>query len=256
MLAFAVLGNGAVGLALESLIAENSASVQILQRNTPLPEAEIYLVATKAYDVFSAVHSILHTSVRTKVIVLCCNGFVKNPFKNTEIPVILGSISFGSRIINGKAVITGIHSSALKIGAPDPNIKSLCAKLLDLNFCSWDDDIIQSLQLKWLYNTALNSFVAVSRLPRNGLVMDYEEELEKVFSEAFILGETVYGSFNLSYADLWDRFLELIAATSTNQNSMQKDIESRKHTEAEFFTGLSVGLDGFLRLKKLHSYLC
>ena len=101
----------------------------------------------------------------------------------------------------------------------------------------------------------INSHCAAYRLPRNGLLLDYEDELSTVFEEAYDLGEDIYGGFDKPRSNLFTQLKDLILATSMNQNSMQRDIEMRRKTEAEYFTGLATGRDGFLNLKKLHGYL-
>ena len=254
MLDFGIIGSGAIGLALFKLINLNQAKVQLFGRGDRLKDAKIYLIATKAFDAGIALQEIICSEIDIDIAVVLCNGFVINPFGQLNFPTILGSVSFGSFLEHGIPVISSINFDSIKIGSKDSH-KNKCEGLLALPYCVWDDDIEKVAQTKWLFNTVINSLCAAHRLPRNGLLLDYPNELKNIFSEAFLLGEKLYGNFSTSNSKLWNQLLILVKGTENNPNSMFVDLERRRKTEAKYFSGCAIGLDGFSELKKLHGYL-
>ena len=117
----------------------------------------------------------------------------------------------------------------------------------------WVDDAAALAREKWLFNVVLNSLSAAFDLPRNGDVLQMRDLVEACFTEAYQLGRVLWGAWHEQERDLLQRFLELVAATRDNENSMRRDVRLGRPTESAWLAGRAAGREGFTLLQKLHS---
>lgn len=118
----------------------------------------------------------------------------------------------------------------------------------------WQSHVVWSLRRKWLYNTVINSLTAVRRLATNGELLGDMPSLIAVFDEAYRLGQSLWGVWPLSRAELYASLLALVEATANNENSMARDVRLKRRTESEFLAGLAT-LPSYPLLHQLHRTL-
>ena len=122
-------------------------------------------------------------------------------------------------------------------------------------FFIWTRDPFPAYRKKWLFNTTLNSIVGADRLPQNGKVLRKRHKLMMVFSEAYALGEELWGSWEQPPEEIFTELLTLIELTSQNENSIVGDLKEGRPTETDYLAGVANRFDGYPILKDLNQKL-
>lgn len=102
----------------------------------------------------------------------------------------------------------------------------------------WSVDVRTLQRRKWLFNTVINTLTAARMLTKNGDLLADLPSLAAVFSEAFSLGEDLWGPWSEHRSDLYEKMLRLIQDTQENENSMAADVRCARPTESDFLAGL------------------
>ncbi len=253
---FNIIGQGALGTGVYQILKDSGITAKLIGRHDRIAQSinsVVNIYAVKAYDLFSAIsHNLILENLHQTHITIS-NGAIDHILKHfahhyPQHEWCLGVTDIGARwdIFHKKVILT------------NENGKIYLNKKINLEIFSINKDIKNIYRQKWLFNTVANSLCGVHRLPRNGLLLEMENflHMREIFHEAFLLAEEIwYFSWKESEDILYKKFLDLMKKTSGNENSMAVDVRLRRKTETDFFAGLSIGCNGYERLKKLHSFL-
>lgn len=235
-----------------------------LVSDSPGPEPQLWLFATKAYDLVPALEQWLPRISVTTALTILSNGFIepalagiRQRFPQHELRK--GVVSRGARILpDGTLALS--PKGEVRWGsrnAPQPFETSLMQALASQGF-HWDPEVCGARREKWFCNTVLNTLCAAYRLKRNA-----EAEEQKEFSalchEVYELGCEFWPEWKGQEAALKQRLVALIATTADNENSMAVDIRLGRKTESAFLSGHVLCCQGaaerFPHLNALHAQL-
>ena len=101
----------------------------------------------------------------------------------------------------------------------------------------------------------INTLAAARRLPCNGDILADLPMLTAVFTEAWELGKTLWGSWPMKKDETYQALLRLIDATAKNENSMARDVRLGRRTESDYLAGLAKDTRCFPLLTSLHRQL-
>jgi 2-dehydropantoate 2-reductase len=223
----------------------------------------LVLVPVKAFDLAAALAALPPLPPGTPVVPLA-NGAVEDVVRaaaarRPELAWRLGYCDFGVSVLApGRLAVRSrkgaVHWGSLSMdGATDAE-----RALVDGGggFFVWHGDVLRLQRRKWLYNTVINSLAAERRLARNGDLLADLPMLAAVFDEALRLSEATWGDWAGVPRDaLWKGLLELVEATSANENSMARDMREGRRTESGFLAGRACDARAYPLLTGLHRAL-
>ncbi len=234
-------------------------SAQIEQFDFPSPSSsssgesvDIMILAVKCYDVEAALRKHLADPVMRNLrsILVVSNGMLDelapDLVSRSSASILLATTTFGVKALSAGQFAAVNQSGWLATGADSclgqkrhqlRDLQSLFAAMQPDGWV-WSQHSKQLRQIKWLMNTSLNSICGLYKLDRNQEALAHRDELRDLFEEAFRLGCRLWGNYPESSEQLWQRLLELIAATADNENSMAQDIRLGRRHESEFLSGL------------------
>lgn len=262
-----ILGAGAVGCALASQLIKLKLPLALIGRQGPLAlnfqiegpqgrqdfrtdasfEFDLIFVTVKAYQIKGLwqSHQSLLAQDTVQAIIVLCNGLVDQACREefpSELPLRLGLTTIAVKPLGEKHAFQFMNpdTSTVQWGAAQEASdaeKRLLALAGNLGF-EWKSDIDHPRRRKWLFNTALNPICALYGLERNDHAKRHKQEVEALFSEAYLLGKRLWGPWQQSEQDLIQLFWQLIEQTGSNRNSMAVDLQQKRPTEIEFLAGI------------------
>ena len=206
-------------------------------------EPELWLFATKAYDLSSALDQWLpHISPDISAVLLC-NGFLEPSLRGirqrfAQHTLLKGIVARGARTSADGTIVVSDSGHIIWGGSqtPTPIEQKLFGALRSEGF-HWDGDVCRLRKEKWFCNAVLNTLSGAYQLSRNGdapLLPEYKELCHEVFR----LGLHYWPEWQGQNANLEMLLHELISKTSDNENSMAVDVRLGRRTEADFLAGL------------------
>jgi 2-dehydropantoate 2-reductase len=224
------------------------------------------LVAVKAFDLEAALAALPKLAPGTPVVPLA-NGAVESvvraaAVRRPELVWRLGFCDFGVTALGAGRLAVRSRKGGAHFG-PLPGHGPAAASEVEERlvarsggFFVWHGDILRAQRRKWLYNTVINSLAAARRLPANGGLLTDLPMLAAVFEEALRLSTELWGDWcgdaRGARDALWTGLIELIEATSANENSMARDVREGRRTESAFLAGLAAQAGGYPLLSGLH----
>jgi len=278
---YLIIGNGALGIAIASRILEIGESPRFLGRQGPaelkgvklqsvtidleaptdeeLSQPWVVFITVKAHHLETALKHLEHVRTSCPVVYLG-NGFIDNLWKETQLlfPDLIwrvGLTTFAVSQISEKKFEIHHPKGQVVIGPLLPKSPTLGEKILFEKAPAafvWNEHAHYLRRKKWLFNTALNTLCGAHRLRTNGAALSHEPALRLLFHEAFKLGTERWGAWQEPEESLYRELLALIQATSTNENSMSRDVRFGKPTESEYLAGVAEGHEGYPTLKSFH----
>jgi 2-dehydropantoate 2-reductase len=261
----AIVGAGAVGQMIAYLLQSVGFEVDLYGRDGPRNlsvavslgdrmgrleirsqnrEADIWLFATKAYDLVSALMEWLPQISKDRPLVLLANGFIEPvltdvrrqfPGRMLRKAVVSRGAKFdeeGRLLISPRGEILWGAASG---DEPCPVENEIMAALKDEGF-RWDARACEARKTKWYCNTVLNTLAGARRLPRNGDAL-HQKEFASLCHEVYELGLEFWPEWKGQEEALKLRLNALIAMTSDNENSMAVDVRLGRRTESKFLSG-------------------
>lgn len=264
----AVVGAGAIGRVLASVLHDQGVRVGLIGRGgpeltswvietagnsqqiqlDPLQDFNLVFICVKAYQLNEVLQQNLDTWQRRSVQAIIClsNGIVDfelgEKLRAPELRLGLTTMAVSRKGREHRhfqywnpdtaKVLWGRQS--LQPTATESHL--LGSKGLKAFQWSQDADFLR--RRKWLFNTALNPICAKYRLLQNRQAKSYQSEVEAVFHEAYVLGERLWGAWPEFEQSMLDSFWELVEQTGDNRNSMVADLLAGRETEVEYLSGL------------------
>lgn len=213
-----------------------------LSSDLTAPPHQLWLFATKAYDLVPALEQWLpKISVETPLSILS-NGFIEPELSGIRArfprhELRKGVVSRGVRILaDGTLALS--PKGEIRWGGPNgvqDFERSLMQALASQGFV-WDPEVCRARKEKWFCNTVLNTLCGAYRLERNA---DAEEQSEysALCHEVHELGCEFWPEWKGQEENLRKKLAALIAATADNENSMAVDMRLGRKTEAAFLSG-------------------
>ena len=147
----------------------------------------------------------------------------------------------------------GVYWGPIKKGLPKTSFEKSLVDNACNQFFNFLDPVFRAHRIKWLLNTVLNSICAVKKYDHNGKLLEDCDYLRLVFSEAYALGDEIWGPWIDDENKLFNDMISLIIATKTNENSMFKDVKLRLRTETMYLAGLAPNRDKYKELVQLNN---
>ena len=227
-----------------------------------LSDISACFIAVKAFDLEGAANRFTAYLPHGTPVIALSNGATQKIVESIQVkfpshPIRLGFCTAGVTVVNDdhyelRSSKGGVFWGPLKTGQATSTFEKELTGIKQDFFFNYIDPVHSAHRIKWLFNTVLNSICAVKEHKNNGLLLDDIEYLKVVFSEAYLLGEEIWGNWSESKEKLFNDMISLITSTKDNENSMYKDVRLKKKTETAFLAGLATRKDKFPELCNLH----
>ena len=257
---FHILGAGAIGSLLATILADNGQQISIINRarnsrvkvtrrsqdiiNTyefegfdPATPISCLLICTKAQDVVTALQSFAQYLSPTTQIIDLANGMghqhqLADIFDSYQI--LSGTISYGAYWLDHVLIFAGqgdVHIGALDGSRLPPQAQ------LPQPF-TWSENINERLWTKLAINCAINPLTVIYQCS-NGLLLHITEamkQIELICSEV----EKVAAIAGVRLSRTRQAALEVIERTAQNQSSTLQDFLNGKNLELDYINGYIV----------------
>ncbi len=205
-----------------------------------LEPIDICFLAVKAFDLKGAGEVAGVLPVGTPIVSLA-NGFIVSELEHLRLRYPrhlwrLGSVTLGVSNTGYNQFEIRSKGGAIKFGKFQT--KDLDPTDIETRIFDWDRAMRGFHQKKWLFNTVINSLVVTLNLTKNGDLLNYRETVTKTFGEAYRAGSDLLGGWTESQEQIMGELFELIEQTALNENSMLKDIKSKRPTETNYLAGV------------------
>ena len=227
---FVIIGNGAVGNFLHSLLGD---SFRLLTRHDELliSDRALIIIATKAYDLENILTKLNHDG--SLDIILIQNGYLENVISSYKFNFFRLLIDFG---IEKKKDVFTVHGS----GSFYTNHHGIYQLLHQKASIQYSYDISCMLWKKLMTNAVINPITALYNI-HNKDVHLYNALIEGIIEEGLLIANHRIPD-PLTYNTLHDYVACVIEKTGNNRSSMLQDIEQKRKTEIEFINGALVRL--------------
>ncbi|CAI1004989.1 2-dehydropantoate 2-reductase [Serratia quinivorans] len=210
-----------------------------LPTNDPehLAQSELLLVTLKAWQVSSAVSTLLPKLNPRCAILLLHNGMgTQDELPANNQPILQGTTTHAAR--HDGSTIIHVASGTTHIGPTSPAAQSLShlAEVLHqaLPDVAWHNNIASANWRKLAVNCVINPLTALYNC-RNGDLQRYPEQIELICREVSSVMEME--GYHTSCEGLQQYVMEVIQSTADNVSSMLQDIRTQRHTEIDYITG-------------------
>ncbi|CAI1741520.1 MULTISPECIES: 2-dehydropantoate 2-reductase [Serratia] len=210
-----------------------------LPTNAPehLAQSELLLVTLKAWQVSSAVSTLLPKLNPRCAILLLHNGMgTQDELPANNQPILQGTTTHAAR--HDGSTIIHVASGTTHIGPTSPAAQSLShlAEVLHqaLPDVAWHNNIASANWRKLAVNCVINPLTALYNC-RNGDLQRYPEQIELICREVSSVMEME--GYHTSCEGLQQYVMEVIQSTADNVSSMLQDIRTQRHTEIDYITG-------------------
>lgn len=210
-----------------------------LPTNDPehLAQSELLLVTLKAWQVSSAVSTLLPKLNPRCAILLLHNGMgTQDELPANNQPILQGTTTHAAR--HDGSTIIHVAGGTTHIGPTSPAAQSLShlAEVLHqaLPDVAWHNNIASANWRKLAVNCVINPLTALYNC-RNGDLQRYPEQIETLCREVASIMEME--GYHTSCEGLQQYVMEVIQSTADNVSSMLQDIRTQRHTEIDYITG-------------------
>jgi 2-dehydropantoate 2-reductase len=210
-----------------------------LPTNDPehLAQSELLLVTLKAWQVSSAVSTLLPKLNPRCAILLLHNGMgTQDELPANNQPILQGTTTHAAR--HDGSTIIHVAGGITHIGPTSPAAQSLShlAEVLHqaLPDVAWHNNIASANWRKLAVNCVINPLTALYNC-RNGDLQRYPEQIELICREVSSVMEME--GYHTSCEGLQQYVMEVIQSTADNVSSMLQDIRTQRHTEIDYITG-------------------
>ncbi|MCS4267513.1 2-dehydropantoate 2-reductase [Serratia sp. BIGb0163] len=210
-----------------------------LPTNDPehLAQSELLLVTLKAWQVSSAVSTLLPKLNPRCAILLLHNGMgTQDELPANNQPILQGTTTHAAR--HDGSTIIHVAGGTTHIGPTSPAAQSLShlAEVLHeaLPDVAWHNNIASANWRKLAVNCVINPLTALYNC-RNGDLQRYPEQIELICREVSSVMEME--GYHTSCEGLQQYVMEVIQSTADNVSSMLQDIRTQRHTEIDYITG-------------------
>ena len=210
-----------------------------LPTNDPehLAQSELLLVTLKAWQVSSAVSTLLPKLNPRCAILLLHNGMgTQDELPANNQPILQGTTTHAAR--HDGSTIIHVAGGTTHIGPTSPAAQSLShlAEVLHqaLPDVAWHNNIASANWRKLAVNCVINPLTALYNC-RNGDLQRYPEQIEALCREVASIMEME--GYHTSCEGLQQYVMEVIQSTADNVSSMLQDIRTQRHTEIDYITG-------------------
>ncbi len=207
-----------------------------------LKKTELLIITVKAWQVETALSSVLKYLLPTTTILFMHNGMGAIDTLADKIsnhPVVLATTTHGAyKSSPYKVNHTGLGNTV--IGGYNPagsQCRFLCEVLNHaLPAVSWDNTIHTALWHKLAVNCVINPLTALHQCPNGDLANpEYSDVIDRIISEVCEVMQAEH--IDISEAKLLQTVHSVISATAGNYSSMQQDIAYQRPTEIDFING-------------------
>ncbi|AJI94203.1 2-dehydropantoate 2-reductase [Yersinia ruckeri] len=212
---------------------------QNLPTNDPqhLAQSELLLVCLKAWQVSSAVSSLLPKLNPDCTVLLLHNGMGTQEELPREGHIFLQGVTTHAARRDGNTIVH-VASGITHIGpalAQSKDVSYLADTLHHaLPDVAWHNDIASSCWHKLAVNCVINPLTGWYEC-RNGDLQRYPEQISMLCAEIASVMEME--GFHTSASSLLDYVYEVIQNTADNTSSMLQDLRNQRHTEIDYITG-------------------
>ncbi len=210
-----------------------------LPTNDPehLAQSELLLVTLKAWQVSSAVSTLLPKLNPRCAILLLHNGMgTQDELPANNQPILQGTTTHAAR--HDGSTIIHVAGGITHIGPTSPAAQSLShlAEVLHqaLPDVAWHNNIASANWRKLAVNCVINPLTALYNC-RNGDLQRHPEQIELICREVSSVMEME--GYHTSCEGLQQYVMEVIQSTADNVSSMLQDIRTQRHTEIDYITG-------------------
>ncbi len=210
-----------------------------LPTNDPehLAQSELLLVTLKAWQVSSAVSTLLPKLNPRCAILLLHNGMgTQDELPPNNQPILQGTTTHAAR--HDGSTIIHVAGGTTHIGPTSPAAQSLShlAEVLHqaLADVAWHNNIASANWRKLAVNCVINPLTALYNC-RNGDLQRYPEQIETLCREVASIMEME--GYHTSCEGLQQYVMQVIQSTADNVSSMLQDIRTQRHTEIDYITG-------------------
>ncbi|CAI1713500.1 2-dehydropantoate 2-reductase [Serratia quinivorans] len=210
-----------------------------LPTNDPehLAQSELLLVTLKAWQVSSAVSTLLPKLNPRCAILLLHNGMgTQDELPANNQPILQGTTTHAAR--HDGSTIIHVAGGITHIGPTSPAAQSLShlAEVLHqaLPDVAWHNNIASANWRKLAVNCVINPLTALYNC-RNGDLQRYPEQIKLICREVSSVMEME--GYHTSCEGLQQYVMEVIQSTADNVSSMLQDIRTQRHTEIDYITG-------------------
>lgn len=223
-----------------NLVEEDGSVVnESLTANDPefLATSDLLLVTLKAWQVSDAVKGLASTLRPDTPVLMIHNGMgTVEELKTLPNPLLIGTTTHAARrdgnvIIHVAGGITHIGPARQSDGEFSYLADSLQEVLPDV---AWHNTIRPALWRKLAVNCVINPLTAL-RDCKNGALLDYPDEIERIIHEAAAVIERE--GHHISPDELLYYTYQVIENTAENISSMLQDVRAMRHTECDYITG-------------------
>lgn len=210
-----------------------------LPTNDPehLAQSELLLVTLKAWQVSSAVSTLLPKLNPRCAILLLHNGMgTQDELPANNQPILQGTTTHAAR--HDGSTIIHVAGGITHIGPTSPAAQSMShlAEVLHqaLPDVAWHNNIASANWRKLAVNCVINPLTALYNC-RNGDLQRHPEQIELICREVSSVMELE--GYHTSCEGLQQYVMEVIQSTADNVSSMLQDIRTQRHTEIDYITG-------------------
>lgn len=205
-------------------------------------QSSLWIFATKAYDLESALLGMLPQIKAGSVIVLLANGYIEPiiaPLR-ARYPNFIwrkGLVLRGCRFLDDGSLALSDRGDVIW---GDPNEvtaleKEIFQKLGPDHF-HWDKDACTRRREKWIFNTIINTLSGAHALAQNAGVPQ-QDEFPRLSKEVFTLARILWPHWSFRDDTMMQNLLRVIEQTRDNENSMARDRRLGRRLESDFLSG-------------------
>ncbi len=227
---FIIIGNGAVGSFLHSLLDD---SFRLLGKKDPLEISDnsLIIIATKAYDL----ENILSQFNRTHFpeIILVQNGYLDDIIAPYPFAFFRLLLDFGIEKENNEFQVHGT-------GAFYTDHYAVYQMLMSKAATYYCEDTLCMRWKKLITNSVINPISALYNV-KNKDIFQYDTLIMNIIDEGLHIAN-VFLKPELTYKEAHDYVCSVMTKTGSNSSSMLQDIHKRKKTEIECINGALIRL--------------
>lgn len=222
-------GSGRGTVRIDSSGALEDSAVVDAAESADRPEADIALMAVKAYDLSDA----LRDASAVPHILTLCNGMgLESEVPNSLMGTLeYGLLTYGFRATRGNTVETSPGSVFLSESSAFEEVLAEAGLALTIV-----EDITPVRWAKWMVNSVINPLGALTRQPNDRLLAAGLGAVVEALMEE--LEQVVPAGFRETSAKMARSMLEHLLTASPNRCSMLQDVEAGRRTEIGYLTGL------------------